>query len=109
MSFSTEMLELTGELFGEFDAQAYQVLRNGALLGTCTGFMVSNKAANETGSSTSGMAQTSMAARTLILSAIPQDPLVGDYVTTPGKTYMVQAVDTVRPTDTTILYKLEVK
>lgn len=100
---------LAVQIIERFGGVPFTVKRGTTTVGSAKGVVVNNRAENETASSSSALAQTAMVSKTILLASMPQDPLVGDYVTTPGKTYMVQAVDTVRPTDTTILYKLEVK
>ena len=72
------------------------------------GVFVESDNKDETSSSSSLLAQTSQRTRRLLLSGLSKEPLVGDTVTADKRTYLIEAIEVVRPAATTLLYKCEV-
>jgi len=95
-------------ILAKFGAPA-TVSRGATAIGTFKGIFVSSKTENSTASPSALLAQTSVGSKTLVISADTGEILVGDTVLFDSITYTIQAVDAVRPTNTTLLFKCEVQ
>lgn len=86
------------------------VMRGTSKVGSGYGVFTENKTAYDqtTRIQSALAAQTAFSHRTLLLSGSFKAPLVGDSVVSEKETFLVKSVEALRPTDTTLLYTLEV-
>jgi hypothetical protein len=84
------------------------VSRAGASVGSGSGVFVNKTKQDQTTPASSVLAQTAMTERVLLLSGLVREVEVGDTVVAERITYKVTGVEIVRPTTTTLLYKLTV-
>lgn len=85
------------------------VIRGTTKVASGYGVFVESESKNEMISTSSLRAQTTISTKTLLLSGFAKAPAVGDTVLVDKVTYVIQGIKLVRPTTTTILYKLEVQ
>ena len=104
-SFYKDMQQVATDLLKEF-GEPIKVTREGATVGTGVGLFVHNMTTIDG----AAMYQTAVGNKRLILNAISatKSPEVGDLVLADKVEYTVKSVSTLRPTNITIFYNLEV-
>lgn len=95
------------ELISRFGLKV-SLTRAGATVGSGVGVFIQSKSEDASSPSSSVLAQTSQNARTLLLSGLIKAPLVGDVLTSDKQSWTVQSVEITRPTNVTLLYRVEV-
>lgn len=101
-------LAKTGNRLLQQHGMSMKVTRAGVAVGSAYGIFVKAETKDETSSASSVLASTSQTVKGLLLSGLAKAPLVGDVLSADKGSWTVRAVDTVRPTTTTVLYKLDV-
>ena len=103
----TNLASTADSLLGQFGTPV-KLLRNGASLATANAVFTTSKAQDDTTATSALLAQTSVRKRTVLLSGLSKEPMVGDTLTADKDSWVVQSVEKVRPALTTVLYKLEI-
>jgi len=86
-----------------------KVTRDGSLVTNAQGVFVGALSEDLTLPTSSLMAQTASNTRRLLVAGAVKDLLVGDEVVADKVTYVVTTAEKIRPSTTTLLWKLEVK
>jgi hypothetical protein len=81
-----------------------KITRNGAAVGSALAVFTSKK----TTDLPYPQAQTQSTDRVLLISGLSKPPAVGDFVIADKTTFRIVAIEVVRPSTTTLLYKAEV-
>lgn len=102
--FDLKMKKVADTKIAKFGA-AVKVTRNGATVGS--GYGIFTKA-RTTIDGSGQQFQTAITVKSMTLTALAKTPEVGDIITFQKETYTVQAVEVIRPSDTSIAYKVEV-
>lgn len=99
----------TDALLKSFGFQV-KVIRAGTSVGSGYAVFTGGTAGNETASKSSLLAQTSVTkGSVLLLSGLTKEPMVNDTLVADKVTYLVVTVYVVRPSKTTLLYKVGVQ